>query len=379
MRFRDQFPSWKQDLISVATERDQTEIKESKILNLTFKGYYSRLLSVALLVQGLRETNQLRTFNSCLDVGCGAGIQTAIISGTLAHSVDGIDHVYRIPSNLGEVLKRHNKSHYKIRLLSWAEMFPWFGIPDGIARVSPSKHWELALGTTAPVSEAIRLKFKREPEIRHIYRGDFASTEITEKYDLIVAFNALNFFEPGWLVDRVSSLLNDNGVFFHITASFFNQTNSAGLITDEPYLWQRSKSKSEFMRVVKKIHPEDVSLYDKAFDGFPSNQCTLSALTYHGIRSGLYTIWSRMFIPTSENHKRGPCAIELAKKIDLKKYFDEIVEVHPFVTPIDLFASKSASLMVKGLSDSNLRHETHSNRFYSVAKSLYLKFFANKK
>jgi SAM-dependent methyltransferase len=204
----------------------------------------------------------------------------------------------------------------------------------GVLRKNNNKY---GYGTTMR-SNVWNMGLWRLPKLDNYIAGDFMTFKSTERFDLIVSVNAIEYFNYEKLLRRVHELLEDGGVFCFLVNYWWYPVNSITVYGDFPYLAQRL-TKEDVKRYYNENFPDQTDAMIKRYEYFNQGEKppVLNDLIECAHRNGLVLAGTERIMPKpwSRDH-RSPFAPE---ELPVQDVLDDIKKFRPDVTLEDLYTS----------------------------------------
>ncbi len=164
---------------------------------------------------------------------------------------------------------------------------------------------------------------------------------LSGKYDLITSFLTLSYFNTEKIIKKVSTLLDDGGIFTFTCDYWWYPINSTKISGDFPYACQRLE-RDDLKRYYEEFHPSLATDVMKRYDYYSKIHPTIEDYRSIGKKNGLTMVASlRMapkgFLPVN-NGPRGitPDILDSLEDVSLREILDEIHAFRPDVTLEDL-------------------------------------------
>jgi hypothetical protein len=167
--------------------------------------------------------------------------------------------------------------------------------------------------------------------------GDFY--ELTEKYDIITAFLAINYFDFRKFVPKVAELLNDDGVFFFIADYWWYPVNSSGIVGGVPYAAQQF-TLDELKDHFAKHFPDELPYLERSYNYYLQGfRPLLSDYVAVCDENNLKLISVKRVIPNLRKSPRAfwtPKLMQEYEETQLSKILQNIQRINPRVTVLDM-------------------------------------------
>lgn len=308
-------PDYELASINVAGGADKVDVDKARVLAETQRGfaimgYATRLLPVYRMNRLLQSTNLRFPVGRLLDIGCGYGLQPRIIKALgLAREAVGLD-LYDRASSIDE--SRISRQHRQLR---------WFRhIDRWQARIDakPPESWsdfERAFMLRfqgprllakyrqgwVPGPDLYDMKFVAEPKLDRLIIGDVF--EVEEKFDFITAFSSMEWFEAPSAMKKISSMLNDGGVFYMYVANWWHAVAGGKAAGHFPFAAQRME-KADFARYTRAALPRNADALTAASEFYDPTHPTLRDYVRYGAENGLLALAFQQDVASAPFHKK---------------------------------------------------------------------------
>ncbi len=369
-------------LVSGSYESINSESKETvrdKKARMSLWAYAHRFGYACAFLDILRQTGIRPRFKRMLDIGCGYGVQPAVLRGLgVAEEAYGIDIVDRVSLLDSKLLK---KLHRRMRLLRFLE--PYIDRLESKNPETLTPFQKTVLGKMmTPMQSVYRsggfrlspdiynLKMRREAKLDGFWEDDIYKH--TGKYDLITAFSSVEWFDSKKLFAKVSELLEENGVFFMYVASWWGANAAIRANTYFPYALQRLNGEDR-EAYIEKFHEGEASEVRNLYGYFDPQHPTFSDYAKFAYENDLMPVGYRFCGPPSKYSQKGgihPLGYALDDTARFREALDDIHQFRPDVNSLDLLSSMQYFIFVK--TDRNKRAD--ARKYDAVQKDTDIQY-----
>jgi SAM-dependent methyltransferase len=264
---------------------------------LSLLGYSARYANAYRLTKILESGGLPNQFGSMLDIGCGHGVQPRILHGLgIVNHCTGIDLFDRATSIDEDHLRRQ---HRKLRWMKHVDRYH-----SRILRKPPSKRSDLDNAILSkgvnlrdrihkkagwkPEMDFYSLPLKQQPKLDRFIAGNVF--ELEEKFDLVTAFSAVEWFNYEDILSKISDLLEDGGVLYFYVANWWHSVTGGRVAGHFPFAAQRL-TQEDFRRYVESELPEFAEPLKKHYDFFDPGHPTMSDYLDAAANHNLLPVW----------------------------------------------------------------------------------------
>ncbi|WP_029896937.1 methyltransferase domain-containing protein [Desulfohalovibrio reitneri] len=274
------------------------ESSASTLGGISYAHYQTRYARAYSLVKMLKDTNLYGAYDNLLDIGCGQGIQPAILRGIgVARYATGVDirHSEQYPPRA--IKKLHRKLRTVGRLLDGLKA-RYRAVPQEkrnafqntiVNNVTTLRSFYINEYGSDPGSDIYKHPMTATPELdEHLVQSVFDLDE-SRKFDLITSFNAMGYFDLDSILSKVGNLLGDNGAFYMVAANWWRAFNPTWMAGHFPFAAQRL-STPDFARYAREHFPDDADVMIRLHEEFEPDRPTLHDYLEKGLAHGLVPI-----------------------------------------------------------------------------------------
>jgi hypothetical protein len=266
----------------------------------------------------------LFNFNKCLDIGTGHGLIPRLLKAFgIAKEVCGVDRLDRTHYISSKQVLYYEK---KLRLSMIADRVLSKIKIKRFDKVFPQSFFN----NFGSIIE--RNQFCPKIVNRNIEMDEFSTQDIykhKKQYDLITAFACFEYFNATEILNKISALLVDNGVFFLWAANWWHPVNTNQLVGNFPYAANRLE-RDDWEKYCKEFHKNDADNMIKLHDFFDETHPTVSQYINIANKAGLTLVGYERCILNSPND------IDTFSEENLTSVLSDIHHFRPDVTIEDL-------------------------------------------
>lgn len=327
--------------------KDSVRLKESKISLWSYSHRYAHACMVPELLRGLPVK---RKFKRMLDIGCGFGVQPAILKGIgVVEEAHGIDIVDRASAIKPETLQ---KLHRRMRYLKYVDGYverlsdrdPEDLTPMQRAIVqkvqTPRLSVYRASGIMLPKT-IYNNKLVAEPKLDAFWEADVYKHE--ERYDLITAFSCVEWFRSKELFQKVADMLEVGGIFYMYVANWWGGNAAVRANGLFPYAIQRLDDE-EREDYVKRQYPDNAAEVRNLYEYYDTDRPTQKDYIEAALQANLVPVVHRMAVaPYKYAQRRGitPLGYAIDDHARFREALEDIRRFRPDVGAEDLLSSQS--------------------------------------
>ena len=304
-------------------------------------GFLNDLFEYSLIFDFLESWGINKKFNSSLDIGGQEGFISKILTaeGKCKYSdcVEIFD--YRSNINFKKLVNYYNYLKFTFNM-------PLLKHVDKIKKRLKSIEQKGTKFGHYSLAKLWRINFQHEGTIREYILDDVYN--INNKYDLITAFFCLEHFDHTKLFKKISSLLNENGIFVFMDSYWWWPVNSSRIIGYFPYAAQRL-TKDDFVRYVEEFHPDEKEGMLKKYDFFGNGlteKPTLHSYITEAEKNGLSLVAYNRFMPFQDTQLRTPITPKILDECHDTNLNEVLRDIHEFRTDVNIEDLKTAFILI---------------------------------
>ena len=281
-------------------------------------GYLSRHARTAKMIEMLDKYAVLRKFKSVLDIGTGYGIMPRLLKAygiaDKAFGLDLTDRTYFISSQ---------------KILDYERDLAWTRMTDSLKERLNFNQTNWALRASQPEFGFVMNKNNFFPKVV-TDRIDLDAILISDiykyegKHELITSFASLCCFNSEDLMQKVSRLLVDGGIFFVYVNLWWYPINSTTIVGNFPYSAQRL-DKDDWVRYAKEFHPEHFGEMFRLYDVIDSKHPTVSNYIETAGKNGLTLLGYERCIHTQAHDPRSRLSPNYLETFFVNSYLNEVL------------------------------------------------------
>jgi SAM-dependent methyltransferase len=281
-------------------------------------GYLARHARTAKMIEMLEKYGARRKYKSVLDIGTGYGVMPRLMKAfglaDKAYGLDLTDRSYFVPSQ--QILDYESdlartkamdalKSKLDLPPTDWAfkGTQPEFGF-------SMSNHSFFPKVVTTDIDMDGLI-------IDDVYKQQ-------QKHDLITSFASLCCFDSDKIIEKVSSLLEDGGVFFVYVNLWWFPINSTILTGHFPFAHARL-DRDDWTRYARENHPEHFAKMNRLYDVLDPKHPTVSTYIETAAKNGLTLLGYERCIHTQAHDPRSRFTPNYMEKFFEHSYLIEVL------------------------------------------------------
>lgn len=349
-------------------DRVAESLREEKV-SITVRGYGARFWRVYMLLRMLQDSSLSWPFRKGLDVGTGYGIQPRIMRGIgLVQEAVGIDIYDRATAVDERDLLRKHRQFRRHRYADWLREL-CLRVPEHrrsgwqhalVSQPAATPRYSLKHGVGWLADSGIyRIPLSHPPRLDRYLNQDIFVLE--EKFDLITSYASLEWFEANSILAKISSLLEDGGVFYLWVPNWWCAKNPTRLTGHFPFASQRL-TQDDYFRYLDEFMPEAAEASKTAYRYLDPGHPTLSDYLRIGVDNGLVPLGFHPLIKPDDFYRRSG----INSLGYLRRDFSSVMEVledirrfRPDITVQDLLPHSHAILFQKIATDGRASPETY--------------------
>jgi SAM-dependent methyltransferase len=281
-------------------------------------GYLGRHTRTAKMIEMLEKYGARRKYKSVLDIGTGYGVMPRLMKAfglvEKAYGLDLTDRSYFVPSQ---------------QILDYESQLARTETMDALKAQLNLPQTDWALKATVPEFgySMSRDSFLPKVETSNIDMDGLIIDDVykqTQKHDLITSFASLCCFDSDKIIEKVSSLLEDGGVFFVYVNLWWYPINSTILTGHFPFAHARL-DRDDWTRYAKENHPEHFAKMNRLYDVLDPKHPTVSTYIETAARNGLTLLGYERCIPTQAHDPRSRFTPNYMEKFFEDSYLVEVL------------------------------------------------------
>jgi SAM-dependent methyltransferase len=289
---------------------EKASVLAEKQSRFAIMGYASRLLPVYRMWRMLQTTDLRFPVGKLLDIGCGYGLQPRIMKAMgLVREAVGLD-LYDRASAIDEPYL--SKQHRMLRLFRFIDKW------QAQIESKPASDWtdfERAFmlrfqgpRTLAkyrqgwvPGPDLYSMKFVGKPKLDRLIIADLFTLD--ERFDFITAFSSMEWFEAASAMKKISSLLNDGGIFYMYVANWWHSVTGGKVVGHFPFAPQRMKME-DYERYTREALPRNAEALRTAAAFYDPTHPTLRDYIRIGAENGLLALAFEQDVASAPFHHK---------------------------------------------------------------------------
>lgn len=365
-------------LVSGGYENISSDVKDSARdveWNMSLWAYSHRFAHSCTMLEILKQAPIKRKFKKMLDLGCGYGVQPAVLRGIGAvDEAYGIDIVDRASALRSDKLK---KLHKKMRYLRFVDSYIE-GLEDKesedlspLQRViakkiqTPRQTVYRSSGIVLPQT-IYNYKMVAEPKLDGFWEMDIFKHE--GQYDLITAFSCVEWFDSKELFKKISELLAPGGIFYMYVANWWGGNSAVRANGPIPYALQRLNGEDRD-QYVNDFFPGTVEQVHNLYEYYDPGQPTFKDYVESGFEAGMVPVAHRMAAaPMKYSQKRGISTFGYAidDNARFREALSDIRTFRPDVGPADLVSNMTYLAFMRVDENARATSETYDKALKDV-------------
>ncbi|MGE0254633.1 MAG: hypothetical protein AB7N54_04220 [Alphaproteobacteria bacterium] len=326
---------------NVAGGADKLDYTKAQELNeqqqrMTLYGYTGRYTACYPLLWLLDQTDIHPHFRRMLDIGTGFGIQPRVLKGLgMVDETVGNDLWDRASAiDEGRLRRQHRKMRWlkhldrmQTRIMRKPEA-TWSDFERALVYKVSNPRLRMKLGGGwMPGTDLYDRKFVRKPTLDRMITGNVY--DIEERFDLITAFSVIDWFRAEEIFAKISSMLEDNGVFFMWGPNWWHAVTGGRVAGHFPFAAQRL-TREDFRRYVDTHLPENAEALKQTYDYFDPLHPTMRDYIRIAHENGMeLAAYHATLSPTPYNKKYGVTSRGWAD-IEPGVFDDVLADIHQF-------------------------------------------------
>lgn len=317
-----------------------------------FPQFMAKLYEVLLVLEALKGSGRLRSFEQSLDIGSGPAIQSRILKmlGVVNNVVasDIYDGSNRCTDDC--LIKYARKFQYLHKLYQMRKLIPrnLRKQINFINNVESKMPYGSKFYGYCPDDRPYNYRIKNAPSIDHYYVGDIFHHD--GRYDLISSFMALEYFDFGPIAEKAAQLLKPGGIFVFLVSYWWYPINNTLLYGKFPYLLQQL-SHEEALEYYARVHPHlSLDSLDQRMARSDKSRPVMSDYENIAFAKGLRPLKSLRLPMAPDKNERavlGPMAIDKLPGWNLDRVLQNALRLKPHLTVSDLLTSHVLMLFEK--------------------------------